>query len=88
MAFGDQDFAHASSLLSTVLKHGQLLLGSYREKNVTEFQDVYKQCDCLQSMQPAPENYSMCFSLIKSKGVIFIFSVRVLLRSLVTTIVV
>lgn len=64
------------------------MLESYREKNVSDVQDVYKQCDYLQSMHPAPENYSVCFSLIKCNGVIFVFSVQLLLRSLVTTIVV
>lgn len=51
------------------------MLEIYREKNVTDVQDVYKHCDYLQSMNTAPENYSVCFSLIKYHGVIFfIFS--------------
>lgn len=51
------------------------------EKNVIGIQDVYKHCDYLQSMHPAPENYSVCFSLIKNNGGFFIFSAQVLLRS-------
>lgn len=70
------------------MKHGQLWLESYREKNITNVQGVYKQRDYLQLMHPAPENYSVCFSLIRCNAVFFIFSVQVLLRSLVTTVVV